>query len=119
MGHTDQINASGSTLSAAGGNIQVVLATSNPNIGVSGTEVFRGNKVNNSRVLISEFDTSAAISGSIDLQTGTATPTGGYAFGLNGQDTAGNPLVIGGILNFSVPHSSPPIAFSTTTTAER
>jgi hypothetical protein len=101
VGHTDQINASGSTLSAAGGNIQVTLATTNPNIGVSGTEVFRGNKVSNSRFLITEFDTSAAVSGSIDLQTNTAMPTGGYAFGLNGQDTAGNPLVIGGILNFS------------------
>jgi hypothetical protein len=101
VGHTDQINASGSSLSAAGGNIQVTLATTNPNIGINGTEVFRGNKVSNSRFLISEFDTSAAVSGSIDLQTSTAAPSGGYAFGLNGQDTNGNPLVIGGILNFA------------------
>ncbi len=101
VGYEDQVVASGSSLSAAGGNIQVTLATTNPNIGVSGTEVFRGNKVNNSRFLITGFDTSAAISGSIDLQTSTATPAGGYAFGLNGEDNGGYPLVIGGILNFA------------------
>jgi hypothetical protein len=101
VGHTDQLIASGSSLSAAGGNIQVTLATTNPNIGVSGTEVFRGNNVSNSRFLITEFDTSAAISGSIDLQTASATPSGGYAFGLNGQDVSGNQLVVGGILNFA------------------
>jgi hypothetical protein len=94
---------SGCSLSAAGGNIQIVLDTGNTSIGVSGIETLRGATVSSSRVLISEFDTFAVATGSVDLQTSTATPSGGYAFALHGLDetTAQNILVIGGILNFS------------------
>jgi hypothetical protein len=91
------------SLTKAGGNIQIVLATANTAIGVNGIETLRGTTVSSSRVLISEFDTFAAATGSIDLQTGTAAPSGGYAFSIAGLDetTNTNQLVIGGILNFS------------------
>jgi hypothetical protein len=94
---------SGCSLTTAGGNIQIVLDTGNTSIGVSGIETLRGAPVSSSRVLISEFDTFAVATGSVDLQTSAAAPSGGYAFALHGLDetTAQNILVIGGILNFS------------------
>jgi hypothetical protein len=103
LGASDQIVASNSSITATAGNIEVVLATANTQIGVNGLETLRGTIVSKSRVLISEFDSFAAATGSIDLQTSTAAPSGGYAFAINGIDgtSDGNPLVIGGILNFS------------------
>jgi hypothetical protein len=92
-----------SKLSMAGNNIQIVLDTGNTNIGVSGVESFRGTRVSSSRYLVSEFDNFAAASGSLDLQTGTAAPSGAYAFSVGGIDgtTNGFALSIGGILGIS------------------
>ncbi len=100
---TDMLSASGSSLSTAGGNIQIVLATGNSNIGVSGNETLRGAVVSSTRVLISEFDTYGAATGSIDLQTSTAAPSGGYAFAVQGVDGSTNELVfgLGGVLNIN------------------
>ena len=99
------ITAAGSSLSvASSGNIQVVLATTNTSIGNNGVITLRGSKVSNARVLISEYDAYATGSGSIDLQTSAAAPSGGYAFVISGIDINGqnlNPFSIGGILNVS------------------
>ena len=99
----DNLVASGSSLSLANGNIQIILNTGDTAIGVNGIETFRGTVVSNARVLISEFDTFATATGSIDQQTSTAAPAGGYAFNAGGLDgtAALNNLVIGGILNIS------------------
>jgi hypothetical protein len=99
----DKLVASGCSLSSAGGNIQIVLDSGDSSIGVGGIETLRGAVVSSSRVLISEFDAFAAATGSIDLQTSAAAPSGGYAFAVHGLDrtTASNELVIGGILNIS------------------
>jgi hypothetical protein len=100
--YPNNLVASTSTLTvAADGNLQIVLDTGNTNIGVNGLETLRGTPVSTSRILISEFDAFASGSGSIDLQTGTAAPSGGYAFNLLGLDSSGVPLAIGGILNIS------------------
>ena len=56
LGSSDQLVASGSSISNTGGNIEVVLATGNTQIGVNGIEILRGTIVSSSRVLISEFD---------------------------------------------------------------
>ena len=101
---TNNLIASGSTLSTAGGNLQIVLNTGNPSLGVNGIETLRGARVSASRVLISEFDIFGAGTGSIDLQTSTAAPSGGYAFnliGLNGPGTTAVPLGIGGVLDIT------------------
>jgi hypothetical protein len=100
-GYTNNLVASGSSLGAAGGTIQIALNTGNTNIGVSGIETLHGTRVSASRVLISEFDTFATGTGSIDLQTGTAAPSGGYAFNLVGLDGSSTPvpMAIGGILD--------------------
>jgi hypothetical protein len=98
---TDTLVASGSSLSQVGGNIQVVLNTGDSSIGVNGVETLRGTVAYTGRVLISEYDGFAAGSGSIDIQTGTAAPAGGYAFYVSGQDGSAlaNAIGIGGILN--------------------
>jgi hypothetical protein len=99
----DNLVASGSSLSLANGNIQIVLNTGDTAIGVNGIETFRGTVVSSARVLISEFDTFATATGSIDQQTSTAAPAGGYAFNVGGLDGTAQPsnLVVGGILNIS------------------
>jgi hypothetical protein len=99
----DNLTASGSSLSLVNGNIQIVLNTGDTAIGVNGIETFRGTVVSSARVLISEFDTFATATGSIDQQTSTAAPAGGYAFNLGGLDGAAQPsnLAVGGILNIS------------------
>ena len=101
--HTDNLMASGSSLTVAGSNIQIVLNTGNTAIGVGGVETLRGVRVSGSRVLISEFDTFASATGSLDLQTSTAAPSGGYAFSVRGTDGTqqGYALAIGGVLNIN------------------
>ena len=103
-GQTDNLIPSGcSTSAVAGGNISIVLDTGDPNVGLNGVVTLHGTKVSSSRLLISEFDTFASATGSLDLQTDTAAPSGGYAFSLSGLDGAAQPntLVLGGILNIS------------------
>src|SRR5262249_51314223 len=68
---------------------------------VAAVEPLRGTPVSATRVLISEYDASAAATGSLDLQTSSAQPSGGYAFSVGGNDPNGEPLAIGGVLNFS------------------
>ena len=46
------------------------------------------------------FETS---SGTLDLQTSTAAPTGGYAFAVNGVDVNAQPMALGGVLNIDSP----------------
>jgi hypothetical protein len=100
---TNSIVASGSSLSKVNGNIQITLNTGNSTLGQNGIETLRGTAVSAVRVLISEYDTSATATGSIDQQTSTDAPAGGYAFNVGGYD--GNSpqytFGIGGILNIS------------------
>ena len=101
--YTDNLNASNSTITTSNGSAVITLATANNNIGVSGLETLHGTLVSGSRLLITQFDTFASATGSIDLQTGAAQPSGGYAFMVNGSDDGSpvNQLAIGGVLNFN------------------
>jgi hypothetical protein len=99
----DNINAATSSISSASnGNLIVMLDTGDTSIGVAGVETFSGSLSGSlaasSRALITEFDTWASGSGTLDLQTSIAAPTGGYAFVLSGVDNNGLPLSIGGVL---------------------
>jgi hypothetical protein len=100
----DPLVPSGCTLSVTGNTIQVVLQVSSTTIGVNGIETLRGVASSSSRLLISEFDTFGAGTGSIDLQTSAAGPSGGYAFAVTGWDlgaSSNSRLSFGGILNVS------------------
>jgi len=90
-----------SHVTAAGANIQITLDTGNGRIGLSGVETLRATMVSATRFLLSNFDPTAAGTGSLDLQTGNAMPDGGYAFAVSGNDMNGEPLAIGGVMNFS------------------
>ena len=99
----DQLVPAGSSITATPGNIQLVFATTDSSVGVNGALTLRGTPVSGTRMLLSEYDSFGAATGSLDLQTTGAAPAGGYAFAVNGVDntTAENQLVIGGVLNFS------------------
>jgi hypothetical protein len=113
---SDLINPTGSSFSTtADGNLQFTLVACVPatatacgatdtSVGVSGVETFDGSvaALNPNKFLVTEFDASATSSGVLALQNATAAaaqPTGGYAFGINGWDSGGAPLSIGGIVN--------------------
>jgi hypothetical protein len=103
-GSQNTLTTTGSSLTAASdGNFQLVLATGNTNVGVSGKGTFRGTLVSGTHAQITEFDTFAAAGGTLDLQTGTAAPLGGYAFNLGGADGSANanPLFIGGVIDIT------------------
>jgi hypothetical protein len=104
----DAINGVQSSISTtADGNLQITLTTCNgtdctstdSGVGVNGVETFNGSLACTCTAFITEFDTSATASGTLDSQTFIPAPSGGYAFTVAGMDLSGNPLAIGGILN--------------------
>ena len=78
----------------------LTLITDNPNLGVSGTETFAVAFANANHALITQFDGSATSSGSLDLQTSTALPSGSFAFvasGTSSDDNGAFPAAYGGV----------------------
>jgi len=111
---SDQINSVGSSISTtADGNLQITLQTCNASdctltdtsIGVNGVETLNGTLVSASRALISEYDGSASASGTLDLQTSAAPPSGSYSFFLAGENTNFFPIGIGGVINIDSPET--------------
>jgi len=111
-GQNDLINVSGSSVSnTMDGNLQVALVTCNgtdctstdTGVGVNGVETFNGTKVTTSHYRLVQFDTSASSSGTMDVQTSIAAPTGGYVFLVSGVDHNALPLAISGVLNVDGP----------------
>jgi hypothetical protein len=112
---SDLINPTGSTIGTfSNGNLQIVLTTcdgtncasTDTNLGVSGVETLNGSLFSATGGLITEFDTSATSTGTLDFQNPTAaatTPSGGYAFTVEGYDNSGFDLALGGILNVDGP----------------
>ncbi len=103
---TDSINPATSVIAgAADGNLQIVLDTGDPDIGVNGIETLSASLVSGTRALIGEYDTFATSTGALDLQTSQAAPSGGYAFFANGIDNITNAMAFGGVLNVDGPGS--------------
>jgi hypothetical protein len=108
----DLISGSGGSIATSlDGNITITLATCNStdctstdtNVGVKGVETLDASAVSPVRLLVTEFDKSATASGTIDLQTSTAAPSGGYAFYLGGVDKNALTLAMGGVINIDSP----------------
>ena len=95
---TDAITG-GTVTTTADGNLQITLVTADTSIGVGGTETLDGRLVSGNKALLTEFDASASSSGSLELQTSTAAPGGGYAFFVTGFDTGACPASFGGVVN--------------------
>jgi len=73
-----------------------------------GTEVFSFVFLSSSQALIAALPTNTltiSATGTMDLQTSTVAPSGGYAFAVNGvQITKMFPLALGGVLNIDSPN---------------
>jgi hypothetical protein len=81
----------GGGLAPAGdGTGTLTLITNNSSLGVSGTETFAVSFANPNHALITQFDGTATSSGSLDLQTSTALPSGSFAFAASGTASGAN-----------------------------
>ena len=93
----------------------LTLNTADQNIGQQGVENLSLVFLNSSHALVATLDnpllnpSSETSSGSLDLQTSTTAPTGGYAFIVNGTDLSLEPMAIGGVLKISSPNMISPV----------
>ena len=88
----------GSYAVTADGNLQISIA-----LGPNGLETLNGTLVGTgSRGFVAGLN-GAAASGTLDLQTSIAAPSGGYAVSLSGGDENQAPEWIGGVLNIDSP----------------
>ncbi len=98
-----QIQPSQSSLGVTqDGNLQIKLSTGFTGtvvLGIAGVQTINVNMASSTSGRIAEFDASAAGTGSLDLQSSTAQPTGGYAFFTAGLDNQELPLALGGVIN--------------------
>lgn len=89
----------GSILAIDDGNLSITLKTTDTSVGVSGVETLDATPLSRSRATLIEFDSSATSTGTLDLQTSIAAPSGGYALLSSGRDSAKSAAAIGGVLN--------------------
>lgn len=104
--YIDQISATGSSyLIGADGRGTITLNTGDTNIGVGGVEILGLVVIDGTKGLITQFDTSATSSGTLDLQTPKSQLSGGYAFVTSGVNlaTTPKPLGFGGVINVDGP----------------
>jgi hypothetical protein len=90
---------SGSLAMQTNGQGTLTLVTNNSKLGVNGTETFAVAFSNANHALISQFDGSATSSGSLDLQTSTALPSGAFSFVAAGSGVNTEPVVEGGVFS--------------------
>jgi hypothetical protein len=94
----------------------LTLNTADKNVGQLGIENFALVYLSNSKALIQTFDSNTNVSlppsneasaGTLDRQTSATSPSGGYAFVLNGIDTSisASPLTIGGVFDIDSPNT--------------
>jgi hypothetical protein len=98
-------NLTGNYFIGSDGRGTITLNTKDSNIGENGVETFTLVYLSSSAALIAQMDlgnaaTGASARGTLDLQTSTSAPSGGYAFVVSGaQVAATKPLAFGGVLN--------------------
>jgi hypothetical protein len=89
----------------------LTINTVDQTIGQQGVENLSLVYLSNSQAFIATFDNPnlppsfETSSGTLDLQTSTAAPTGGYAFAVNGTDMSAQPMAIGGIFKIDSPNA--------------
>ncbi len=112
-GSLSDANLTGSYFLGSDGRGILTINTNDRNIGsnANGVETFSFVLLSSSHALISQFDlgsanTGTSASGTMDLQTSTSAPSGGYAFVVNGTDISRTvPLAFGGVLNIDSPNT--------------
>lgn len=99
----------GSYTIGADGRGTMTLNTADQSIGQLGVENLSLAFLSSSQALIATMDNPnlspsfETSSGTLDLQTSTTAPTGGYSFAVNGVDVNAQPMAMGGILNIDSP----------------
>jgi len=84
----------------------ITINTNDQDVGQNGVETFSFVYLSASQALIAEMDFTESSTGTMDLQTSAATPSGGYAFVVSGTDIAtASPTAFGGILNIDSPNN--------------
>ncbi|HZW92930.1 MAG TPA: hypothetical protein VFF64_08255 [Candidatus Eremiobacteraceae bacterium] len=91
----------------------LTLVTNDPNIGQQGTEYLALVLLSSSHAYLATLDptnstllpSNETSSGSLDLQSSTTVPTGGYAFVVNGVDISNKSMAMGGVLNIDSPNN--------------
>ncbi len=107
-GSLSDANLTGSYFLGSDGRGTITINPNDDNIGV---ETFAFVYLSSSHALISQMDlgdafTGASATGTMDLQTSTTSPTGGFAFAVSGTAVAkALPLAFGGILNIDSPNT--------------
>jgi hypothetical protein len=81
-----------------GGIGKLSLVTNNAALGTSGTENFSITVVNSKHVLLTQTDASGTGSGTLDLQTPSATMSGNYSFVVAGAADGFEQEVFGGLI---------------------
>jgi len=89
------------TVDGTSGQGTLTLITKDSNMGVGGAETFGVQFVNANHALIMQFDGTATSSGSMDTQTLSSSPSGGFAFTLSGVDSAYTAVAFGGVFTVS------------------
>jgi hypothetical protein len=87
----------GSYATTADGNIQISIE-----LGLNSVETLNGTLGTGSQGFVAGLN-GAAASGTLDLQTSMAAPTGGYAVSLFGGDDLGAPAWVAGVVNVDGP----------------
>lgn len=104
-GSLSDANLTGSYFLGSDGRGTITINTNDNKIGANGAETFAFVYLSSSHALISQMDfgaaaTGASATGTMDLQTSTAAPSGGYAFVVSGTDVVKTlPVVFGGVFN--------------------
>jgi hypothetical protein len=98
-------NLTGNYFLGSDGRGTITLNTNDTTIGQNGVETFAFVYLSHSESMISQMDfgsaaTGASATGTLNLQTSTTAPTGGYAFVASGTDVViSAPVAFGGVLN--------------------
>jgi hypothetical protein len=90
----------------------LTLNTADQNIGQLGIENLSVAVLSSSKALLSTLDnpnlqqfSTEISSGTLELQTSKAAPTGAYAFVVNGIDISSEPMAMGGVLDINSPNA--------------
>jgi|HubBroStandDraft_6_1064221.scaffolds.fasta_scaffold00330_7 hypothetical protein len=95
---------SGSYFLGPDGRGTITVNTNDQDVGLNGVETFSFVYLSTSQALIAETDFTESATGTMDLQTSIAAPSGGYAFVVSGTDIASqSPTAFGGIFNIDSP----------------
>jgi hypothetical protein len=103
-------NLTGNYFVGSDGRGTITINTKDNSIGQNGVETFTLVYLSSSHALISQMDlgnaaTGVSAAGTMDLQTSSVAPAGGYAFVVSGTEVvASKPLSFGGILNIDSPN---------------